>query len=311
LRAQPIFLRSGAGTVSSIGEEGLIRQIRRWLGRTAPASPAGMGDDCAVLRPAQGRELVTVDPVIHGVHFDHRTPPREVGAKLLKRNLSDIAAMGGRPRAAVVSLAMDPRTSLAWLGEFHRGMAREARRYGVAIVGGDVARLPGCFVGTLTLVGESTGRVLSRAGSRAGDWIYVTGALGRSLPTGHHHRFLPRLSEGSWLSGREEVRSMMDVSDGLAKDLASLTPRGLAPALFEALIPRRGGASLREALCDGEDYELLFTVAPGLRRASLENAWRRAFPRTPLTCMGRLVRRGQVPPDALTMGDYRGYEHLR
>ena len=311
MRSSPIFLRTAAGTVCAVGEERLIRTIRGWLGRSAPASPAGMGDDCAVLRPARGRELVTVDPVIHGVHFDRRTPPRQAGAKLVKRNLSDIAAMGGRPRAAVVSLAMDARTSLAWLREFHRGMALEARRHGVSIIGGDVARLPGSFVATLTLLGESTGRVLTRAGSRPGDWIYVTGSLGRSFPSGHHHAFRPRLAEGAWLAGREEVRSMMDVSDGLAKDLASLTPKGLAPALFGALIPRRGGASLREALCDGEDYELLLTVAPGLRRASLENAWRRAFPRTPLTCIGRLVRMGQVPPDALAMSDYRGYEHLR
>jgi thiamine-monophosphate kinase len=311
VKTPPIFLRSSTGSVSSLGEEKLIRAIRRWLGRTVPASPAGMGDDCAVLRPAAGRGLLTIDPVIHGVHFDARTPPRQAGAKLVNRNVSDIAAMGGRPRAAVISLALDPRTSLAWIAEFHRGIAREARRQGIAIVGGDVAMLPGSFVATLALVGEAAGRILTRKGSRPGDWIYVTGSLGRSLKSGHHHSFSPRIAEGSWLARRPEVCSMMDVSDGLAKDLATLTPRGLAPALFGALVPRRAGASLREALCDGEDYELLFTAEPGLKRASLENAWKRAFPRTQLTCMGRMVRKGQVPPDAIPLGDYRGYEHLR
>ncbi|HZZ17852.1 MAG TPA: thiamine-phosphate kinase [Opitutaceae bacterium] len=311
MRSSPIFLRSAAGTVSSLGEQRLIGRIRRWLGASVPPSPAGMGDDCAVLRPAAGRELVTVDPVIHGVHFDASTSPRQAGAKLMNRNVSDIAAMGGRPRAAVVSLALDPRTSLKWLAEFHRGLAREAKRHGVSIVGGDIAMLPGSFVATLALIGEAAGRVLTRTGSKSGDRIYVTGSLGRSLRTGHHHSFLPRLAEGAWLAKRPEVRSMMDVSDGLAKDLATLTPRGLAPALFKALVPRRAGSSLREALCDGEDYELLFTAAPGLKRASLENAWKRAFPRTPLTCVGRMVRKGEVPPDAVPLGDYRGYEHLR
>jgi thiamine-monophosphate kinase len=104
---------------------------------------------------------------------------------------------------------------------------------------------------------------------------------------------------------------MMDVSDGLAKDLGALTPRGASAALFGATIPRRDRASVREALCDGEDYELVFCVAPGVRRAALENAWLRAFPRTRLTCIGRFVDAGEVPSDALKLEDYRGYEHLR
>jgi thiamine-monophosphate kinase len=289
----------------------LIAAIRRWLGRATPRPPAGIGDDCAVVRGARGPLLVTVDPLVHGIHFDGRTSAREAGAKLLKRNLSDIAAMGGKPRAAVVALALDGGVSAAWLSGFYRGLAAESRRHGVPIVGGDVARLPGAFVATLTLVGEAGPRVLARTGSRVGDWIYVTGALGRSLPTGHHHRFQPRLREGAWLARRPEVRAMMDVSDGLAKDLPALAPRGTAPALYSALLPRRDGASLNEALGDGEDYELLFTVAAGKRRAALESAWRRAFPRTRLTCIGRLVRTGAVPPDAVPLGDFHGYEHLR
>jgi thiamine-monophosphate kinase len=300
------FLKTKRGTVSSLGEAALIRSMRRWLGASTPPSPAGIGDDCAVIVPARGRELITVDPIIYGVHFDSHTLPHAAGAKLFKRNLSDIAAMGGMPRAAVVALALDGRTSLAWLAAFYRGMSREARRYGVPIVGGDVARLPGSFVATLTLVGEAPGRLLKRTGARAGDAIYVTGALGRSLPTGHHHAFRPRLREGVWLAGRTEVHAMMDVSDGLAKDLAALTTRGLAPALKDELIPRRDGADLREALSDGEDYELLLAAEPG----TIETAWRRAFPRTRLTRIGTFVRRGRLPADAINLGQYHGYEHL-
>ncbi len=311
MRALPIFTGTRRGSVASLGEEALIASIRRWLGGASPRPPAGIGDDCAVIVPARGRELLTVDPVIHGVHFDSRVPAVEAGAKLLKRNLSDIAAMGGRPRAAVVALALDGRVSLAWLGEFYRGLARESRRFGVPIVGGDVARLPGRFVATLALAGESPGRVLTRAGGRVGDSIYVTGVLGRSLPSGHHFRFLPRLAEGAWLAKRGGVRAMMDVSDGLAKDIAALTPPGAEAALLGSSIPRRAGASLRGALCDGEDYELLFCAAPGPGRAALEKPWRRAFPRTRLTCIGRFVRAGALPPWALALRDYHGYDHLR
>jgi thiamine-monophosphate kinase len=299
------------GSVASVGERALIESIRRWLGQASPRSPAGIGDDCAVIRPARGRELLTIDPVVLGVHFDLRTPPRAVGAKLFRRNLSDIAAMGGRPRAALVALALDGGISLAWLEEFHRGLAQESRRHRVPVVGGDVARLDGSLVATLAMAGEAEGRVLTRSGSRVGDWIYVTGSLGRSLATGHHIDFEPRLAEGAWLARRDGVRAMMDISDGLAKDLAAMTPRGAEGAVFGAMLPRRGGASVREALCDGEDYELVFSVAPGAGRLSLEKAWRRAFPRTRLTCIGRFARAGSVPPDALPLGQYRGYEHHR
>jgi thiamine-monophosphate kinase len=310
MKTPRLHSRTLRGSVSSLGEEALIRSIRRWLGAATPKSPGGIGDDCAVLRPARGRELLTVDPLIHGVHFDDRVPARAAGAKLFKRNLSDIAAMGGRPRVALVALALDGRVSLEWLAEFYRGMAAESRRHGVPIVGGDVARLKGAFVATLALTGEARGRVLTRAGSRAGDWIYVTGSLGNSLESGHHFQFQPRLAEGAWLSRRAEVRAMIDVSDGLAKDVRALAPQGAEAALFDAMLPLRSGADIRGALCDGEDYELLFSVAAGAKRGPLEDAWHRSFPRTRLSCIGMFARPGAVPGDALSLGDYHGYDHL-
>ncbi len=135
MRARGIFSGGARASVSSIGEAELIRRIRRWLGRASPPPPAGIGDDCAVLRPARGRALLTVDPVVHGVHFDDRVPAGRVGTKLFRRNLSDIAAMGGRPSAAVVALALDGRVSLAWLAAFFRAIAREGLRRGVPVVG--------------------------------------------------------------------------------------------------------------------------------------------------------------------------------
>jgi thiamine-monophosphate kinase len=152
--------------------------------------------------------------------------------------------------------------------------------------------------------------VLTRSGARAGDWIAVTGRLGGSLASGHHHRFTPRLTEGRWLASRPEVRSMMDVSDGLAKDLAALTPRGTRPALDPAAIPRRHGCTLAAALGDGEDYELLCTIRDRADLSSLRRAWRRRFPTVPMTIIGRFVPQSASDPSPESL-PVTGYEHLR
>ena len=135
-----IFTPSRAESVIAHGELRLIARMREWLGDVSPVAPFGIGDDCAVLPATNKASLVTTDPVIYGQHFDDSVSARAAGAKLLKRNLSDIAAMGGRPVAAVVSLALAPDTNLAWLREFYLGLAACARRYKVKIVGGDVTQ---------------------------------------------------------------------------------------------------------------------------------------------------------------------------
>jgi thiamine-monophosphate kinase len=306
------FTPHATDAVSAWGEEKLIRAIRGWLGNVSPRAPFGIGDDCAVLPPSRGRQLITVDPVIYGRHFDDSVRPRDVAAKLLKRNLSDIAAMGGRPVAAVLGLTLDARVSRRWLEQFYRGLAALARKYRVAIIGGDIAQADGVVAASLTLLGEASGpRVLTRTGARPGDWIFVTGRLGGSLASGHHFRFTPRLAEGQWLARRGEVRAMMDVSDGLAKDLHALTPAGCRPALEPACLPCRRGADVRAALTDGEDFELVLAVAGPADRAALAQAWRRSFPRTPLTCIGRFARGPKTPAGAFDLSAYRGYEHLR
>lgn len=305
------FTTNARDSVSALGEGKLIAAIRRWLGTASPRAPFGIGDDCAVLPSPRGRQLITVDPVIYGRHFDDSISPRAVGAKLLKRNLSDLAAMGGQPTAAVLALTLDRRVSVAWLEQFYRGLAACARRYRVPIVGGDVAQADGIVAASLTLLGEATGsRIVTRTGARTGDWIFVTGVLGGSLTSGHHHRFSPRLAEGAWLARQRSVRAMMDVSDGLAKDLHALTPRGAAPALDSEAVPRRANHDLRAALTDGEDYELVFAVAGSADRVAFSRAFQRAFPRTRLTCIGRFVRKTKRPDGALDLSHYHGYEHL-
>lgn len=308
-------------SVAAWGERRLIEDIRRWLGSASPAAPFGIGDDCAVIPPTHRHQLVTTDPVIHGSHFDSSVPARAVGAKLLKRNLSDIAAMGGRPVAAVVSLALAPQTSVAWLRDFYRGLAATARAYRVKIVGGDITQGPREFFGAfLTLHGESTGRLITRRGARAGDRLFVTGTLGGSL-LGAHYRFSPRLAEGQWLAGRAEVRAMMDVSDGVAKDVNSLTPRGLQPALSPQAVPisaaarrlarRSGRGALSHALGDGEDYELLIVVDGKADTGRFVRDWKRKFPRIALTELGSFIPRGRRPAGAVDLAAHHGYEHLR
>lgn len=309
-------------TVAHHGEIALIAAIRRWLGSAAPPSPAGMGDDCAVLRPLRGRPLVTVDPVIYGEHFDDRNTPQEAGTKLFRRNLSDIAAMGGRPVAAVVSIACDPSLRTAWLERFYRALARESRRHGVPVVGGDVARLRGGLVATLTLIGHCEGsRAVTRTGARPGDWIYVTGELGGSLE-GKHCRFVPRLREGEWLAGQHAVRAMLDLSDGLAKDLASLQPANAVAVLEGPALPvsaaarraarRSGRSAVAHALTDGEDYELVFAVARSTDLKAFAARWHRAFPRVRLSRIGHFAApRRPLPEGHLTLSDHRGFEHLR
>jgi thiamine-monophosphate kinase len=315
------FTPRRAASVSALGERRLIARIKRWLGDVSPAAPFGIGDDCAVIPPTHRHQLVTTDPVIHGRHFDDRAAARAVGAKLLKRNLSDIAAMGGRPIAAVIALALAPETSLTWLRDFYLGLAAAARKYGVQIVGGDVTQAPAGFFGAfLTLHGESGGRLITRKGARAGDHIYVTGRLGGSL-LGGQFRFIPRLAEGAWLARRPEVVAMMDVSDGIANDLGSLTTAGLTPALRAASVPvsaaarrmarRSGSTPLAHALGDGEDYELLVIVRARTDRRKFEREWRRRFPQLPLSHLGDFVAAGRRPAGAVDLAAYRGYEHLR
>ena len=317
-----LFTPIRAESVIAHGELRLIGQIRQWLGDASPASPFGIGDDCAVLPPTKKLQLVTTDPVIYGQHFDDTVPPRAVGAKLLKRNLSDIASMGGKPVAAVVSLALASDTNIAWLREFYRGLAACARRYGVKIVGGDITQGPPGFFGAfLTLHGEATGqRVVTRGGALPGDRIYVTGRLGGSL-LGHHYKFTPRLTEGTWLAGRKEVCAMMDVSDGLAKDLDALTPAGLAPALIAAAIPisaaaRKSAAQTKQsplfhALSDGEDYELLLIVCYRADPARFERDWQKKFPKLKLSHIGNFAKKDAMPAHSVRLVDYSGYEHLR
>ena len=233
-------------TIRDLGEFGLIRQLAKKIPRA--------GDDCAIL---SGGLLLTCDPVIEGIHFLPKTPARQIGWKAMARNLSDIAAMGGQPRSAVVSLGLRPATSVRWVRELYAGLHAAAKKFGCEIVGGDTAHVRHEQFVVVTLLGHADRPVL-RSGAKPGDAVFVTGKLGGSFCSGKHLTFTPRIREAQWLTKNFCVHAMLDISDGLANDLQRLSEASrVGFEVASAKIPGR----LPGALTDGEDFELLFTVA--------------------------------------------------
>lgn len=315
-----------ADSIAHLGETQLIRQIVSWLGTVNPPAPNGIGDDCAVLNPIrEGQQLLTTDSISYGQHFDDSIAPEDVGAKLIKRNLSDIAAMGGIPGSAVLALLCSSDVSIDWLENFFTGIRETCIRYSVLLVGGDISTLKEtAFSAVLTLNGYVAKPKL-RTSSQLGDTIYVTGALGGSI-LGKHYQFEPRLAEGQWLCEQPECHAMMDLSDGLGKDLKALLPANASAHLFLDQIPLSDAArelaqtsgleELEHAFCDGEDYELLFTLDANTNRSDFEKKWQQSFPNTKLTRIGNIQPGSTNKPylDARTKAALPwtyGFEHLK
>ncbi|HEX3314747.1 MAG TPA: thiamine-phosphate kinase [Gemmataceae bacterium] len=249
-----------------MGEFDYIRWLRTQV-RSTDRIELGIGDDCAVVAVPEERVLITTDMLMEGIHFRlAEAGPRRVGRKALAVNLSDIAAMAGRPVAAVVSLAL-PRDGAGKLAEeLLLGMQPLADDFATAIVGGDTNAWPGPLVISITVIGEPgpSGPVL-RSGAKPGDWLLVTGPLGGSRGT-KEYDFTPRIQEARALALLCNVHAMIDLSDGLAGDLGHVcTESGVGAVLFAERIPIAAAATgdrLRRALTDGEDFELAFAVSP-------------------------------------------------
>jgi len=301
-------------------ETDLIHRINRWLGPLNPKTPEGIGDDCAVLpKLAREHRILTTDSLTYGQHFDDSVPPEDAGAKLVNRNLSDIAAMGGLPDRAILTLMFGPNLSIDWLERFFRGIVRASTAGGLQIVGGDVSRLePGRFSSSLTIVGIAENPIL-RGTAQVGDHIYVTGELGGSL-AGKHYAFAPRLAEGRWLAEQGNCTSLMDLTDGLAKDLPNLLPKQASARIDLEAIPiagaarEAGGDTMEHAFRDGEDYELLFTVGAKVSPHAFAKRWHERFPKLRLSRIGE-VAEGAGPRlvDAATgraLPWTRGFEHF-
>lgn len=258
------------------GEFEYIHWLRQ---RTVPDARVliGPGDDAAVLKPPAGRLLVTTDMLMDGVDFRlTETDARTIGRKAMAVNLSDIAAMAGRPLAAVVAVAL-PTTAavpVRLLAEdLYHGLREQADAFAVPIVGGDTNSWAEGLVVTVTILGEATEHgPVTRSGARVGDTICVTGPLGGSI-LGRHLGPKPRIREALRLHELAALTAMADISDGLAADLGHiLTESGVGAVVEAARIPihpdavalarQTGRAPLEHALGDGEDFELVFTVPP-------------------------------------------------
>jgi len=247
----------------------------RWLRQRTPPHPrvvVGPGDDCAVLRPSSAPLLVKTDMLLANSHFIlEQAGPRRVGRKALAVNLSDIAAMGGRPVAAVVSVGLPRHGAQHLAEELYLGMRELADEFDTAIVGGDTNTWDGGLVVSVALVGDAgpQGPIL-RSGAQPGDWLFVTGPLGGSIQ-GKHLDFTPRVREALQLQEHAQIHAMLDISDGLAADVNHICAEsGCGAVLVAERIPvtqaarqmRDGRSPLEHALGDGEDFELAFTVAP-------------------------------------------------
>ncbi|HZO98886.1 MAG TPA: thiamine-phosphate kinase [Terriglobia bacterium] len=293
------------------------REFLRWLMRRIPSGRGlhgrvvlGIGDDAALLQVAPRHELIlTADMSIEGIHFMHRIHPAgAIGHRALARSLSDIAAMGGVPRYALVSLALSRRSDRAWIRGVYKGMLALAERFDVTIIGGDTAVVRGPTFLDILVAGEvPRGRAILRSGARPGDLIYVSGTLGLSalglrrlrlhLPkhAGETRRAIrahlypePQCALGRYLASQRLASALMDISDGLSIDLLRLTEASsVGAALWAESIPRPDlsdpGESLDLALHGGEDYQLLFTVPPGKVRKIP-----RVFHGLPLRCIGEI-----------------------
>lgn len=307
-------------TLARAGENAVIRRLTAMLPDRRDVK-CGAGDDCAVVATGDKRFdlLLTSDPVIHGVHFSPGAPASAVGHKALARVLSDIAAMGGEPLWALIDVVAPPECPESRIAGIYSGLTRLARRWGVAVVGGDLSEGPQLELHAFCVGRVPAGEAALRSGARPGDMIGVTGSLGGSA-LGHHLRFAPRLREGAWL--RNRVSAMMDLSDGLAADLPRLLEASGAGAVLDAAsipisaaVRRMAGsvAPLAHALSDGEDFELLFTVRPA-NAGKLLAQWQRTF-RSRCTLIGRVTNEtGRI--EIITKQDRRplseqGYEHFR
>ena len=232
-----------------------------WLQRTAPSKGRGIvlgiGDDCAIFRPRGSSEdlLFTTDQFIEGVHFRKADSPESVGHRALGRGLSDIAAMGGEPRFCLVSLAKPRSTSDAWLKRFYRGLLRLAGHAKTVLAGGDLAHGPTLTCDIIVCGAVRRGKAFRRDGARAGDRIYVSGALGGPASKSYPPRmFEPRLKFAKHL----RPSACIDITDGLALDLYRLC-RASGVAANLSYIPLAPGATELHALSGGDEYELLYT----------------------------------------------------
>jgi len=322
-------------TVSDLGEHALISRITRRFAKPSWVI-VGPGDDAAVIQPERGTfDVLTTDAIVEGVHFDRRfVPPDAIGHRALAVNLSDLAAMGAQPRAALLSFVLPDQLEVADVDAMVEGLVALADTHRVAVVGGNITRSPGPLMIDVTAIGSvRPRRVLTRAGARPGDEVYVTGTLGGSAaglallrsgadlsgppdrgPVGSaplqdkYLRPQPRVRMGMLLGRNRAASACIDLSDGLADGLRQIAAAsGVGIAVEEASIPSVGGAGA----FDSDDYELLFTSRPAWKGRL--RAVRSQTGDLPITRIGVVTKGGGVVLRSASGGRDlpAGYEHFR
>jgi thiamine-monophosphate kinase len=313
-------------------ERGLIKRIRKLARPPAASGPVvqGIGDDCAILQPPHGRQLlVTTDFSVENVHFRRKWHPApSVGHRCLARGLSDIAAMGGTPAACFLSLGLPPKIPQPWVDGFLRGLLELARSFHVQLAGGDISSAAE-IVSDIVVTGHvPSGKAILRSAARPGDRIYVTGSLGGSAAVLHqllagkriratrsspHFYPQPRIQVGQWLQKRGLATAMIDLSDGLSVDLSHICEESWVSARISAgEIPIAQGSSLELALHGGEDYELLFTAPKNAKLPS-------RIAGVAVTEIGTILNPGNYSSAIQILGEngvvrplpQRGWEHFR
>ncbi|HLJ41311.1 MAG TPA: thiamine-phosphate kinase [Candidatus Acidoferrales bacterium] len=308
---------------------------------TAPSTEVrlGIGDDAAILRQSSKEWVVSCDSSLEGVHFrDGSHPPESIGYKSLARAVSDLAAMGSRPRYFLLALALPATKTDRWLDRFASGMAKAARELGIRLIGGDTSKSQNVMI-SITVLGEiAPGQEITRSGARPGDLIYVSGQLGRaqlglelilgglarrrSLQRYLQPHLYPKipLALAQSLATRRIATAMMDISDGLSTDLARLcAASGVGARIWSAKIPkvqipvalaRENLDALELALHGGEDYGLLFTIRP-----QFANRLRHLPSKIPVTCIGEITRARKIilvsPNSVETPLPARGWDPFR
>lgn len=293
--------------MAALGEFALIDQLLKPLARNPAA--LGLTDDAAILPPTPGWETVlTTDVLVAGVHYLDSDPAETVGAKALRVNLSDLAAMGAAPLGYLMGLAIPKGHSDAWLADFAAGLAEDQAQFDVSVLGGDITRTPGPMTLSITAVGQvPAGRALRRNGARDGDAVLVSGTIGDAalglrvlqgdITAGaavdaaliaRYRRPEPRLALGTAL--RDVATAAIDVSDGLIADMGHIAAESALGAVIEAeklpvspaarALLDAGDATLADLLTGGDDYELLVTVPPADVAAAQEKAHNLHIPLT-------------------------------
>lgn len=314
-------------TLSDIGELKAIERVSKMLTRSgmniSHGLVKGIGDDCAVIETSTHSPdllLLTSDAVVEGVHFNKTiTNPEMVGHKAIGRVLSDIAAMGGTPVWALINFVAPSKTVVRVFEMMYHGAITLAKQFGLSIVGGDMTSGKTIEMHVFAVGKAQKKSVVLRSGARPGDLLFVTGTLGGSRLNRKHLTFIPRVVEGNWL--KKWVSAMIDISDGLTADISHIAYASKVGVriylsripMSRVLLKYSKSIALNHALCDGEDYELLFSI-PCAQCHTFEQEWMKNFT-LPCTCIGEITNKKEkieYITDGVTIRKRfpKGYEHF-